>query len=153
MSKIDAYFEVAEGFRVHDGLTYEEISTRVPVSIVQLCRWAKKGNWDKKREQYLKSRDTQIARLIKIRDRILDQLDGEINPNTVHQLLAGYRQASTIIDAKRNNTGARVDRPALFLDHLRFIVEELSQVDPTGVEVIDKNFDALIEAFKDAQET
>jgi hypothetical protein len=155
LSKADAYFETAEQLRCHDGLSYEEIADRVPVSTVTLCRWGKKGNWDKKREKYLKSRDTQIARLIKIRDNILDKLDGgeggtaDINPNTVHQLLAGYRQASAIIDAKRTGT-AMIDRPAVFLDDLRFIVEELAKIDPAGVAAIDKYFDDLIEAFKEA---
>lgn len=59
--------------------------------------------------------------------------------------------AKTITDIRGRMQGpeARVDRPALFLESLEFIAGFLKEKDPEGLKVIAKNFDGLIEAFKE----
>jgi len=41
-----------------------------------------------------------------------------------------------------------VDRPALFLESLKFIVGVLKENDPEGLKTIDRNFDAIVNRFK-----
>jgi hypothetical protein len=132
---------------IYRGQTYEEIADQMRISRAQLMRWGKKENWKGQREEYLASKSKNLTRLITARTRILDQLEAEINPNTVHQLLSAYRQLDTLIEGQISGR-KEPDRAAIFLEDLRFIVEELAKSDPAGVAVIDKNFDALIEAFK-----
>lgn len=142
--------DLARQCYIYRGQTYEEIAERTGVSVTQLKRWGKDEKWKEQRDEYVHNKSDNITRLIAVRDKIIEQLEGVINPNTVHQLLGGYRQASSIIDAQLSPGGGEIDRPAIFLQDLRFIVEELAQIDSKGLAVIDKNFDALIEAFKKA---
>jgi transposase-like protein len=135
---------------IYRGQTYEEIAAETGISVSQLKRWGDKEDWKGQKAQYLKEKSRSLTRLIKARSAMLDKLDQEINPSTVHQLLSAYRQLDTLIEGQI--TGRHEpDRAAIFLDDLRFIVEELAKTDPTGVAIIDKNFDSLIEAFKDKE--
>jgi transposase-like protein len=135
---------------IYRGQTYEEIAEKTGVSPSQLKRWGKDEHWKEQRDEYVNSKSNNLTRLMNVRENILKTLEAEVNPNTVHQLLGGYRQASSIIDAQLTPGGGEVDRPAIFLQDLRFIAEELARIDPKGLAVIDKNFDALIEAFKES---
>lgn len=139
---------LAEQLYVFRNRTYEEIASELGVSLVQLKRWGCTGEWKDKREQYLNNKAQTLTRLIGIQEHILEKLEAEIEPNTVHQLIAALRQTDSFIEAKISPTTADIDRPALFLEDLRFIVFTLKELDPKGVETIARNYDALIEAFK-----
>jgi hypothetical protein len=143
--------DIAMQSYVYRGQTYEEIAATTGVSTGQLKRWGKKENWKGQRAEYLTSKSKSLTRLIKARSTILDKLEAEINPSTVHQLLSAYRQLDSLIEGQISGR-REPDRAAIFLDDLRFIVERLAEIDPAGVAVIDKNFDPLIEAFKTAEE-
>jgi len=136
---------------IYRGQTYEEIAAQTGISLSQLKRWGEKEDWKGQKAQYLKEKSRSLTRLIKARSAILDKLEQEINPSTVHQLLSGYRQLDNLIEGQISGR-REPDRAAIFLDDLRFIVERLAEIDPAGVAVIDKNFDPLINAFKASQE-
>jgi len=139
--------DLAQQSYIYRGQTYEEIAAQTGISISQLKRWGEKEDWKGQKAQYLKEKSRSLTRLIKARSSILDELELEINPSTVHQLLSAYRQLDSLIEGQISGR-REPDRAAIFLDDLRFIVERLAETDPAGVAVIDKNFDALIEAFK-----
>jgi hypothetical protein len=139
--------DLASQSYIYRGQTYEEIHAEAGISLAQLKRWGKKEKWKEQREEYLASKSKSLTRLIKARTGILDKLELEINPSTVHQLLSAYRQLDSLIEGQISGR-REPDRAAIFLEDLRFIVEELARTDPAGVAVIDKNFDPLIEAFK-----
>jgi len=42
----------------------------------------------------------------------------------------------------------RIDKPALFLEYMEFIIGYLKENSPEGLKILAKNFDGLIEAFK-----
>jgi transposase-like protein len=140
---------LAEQLYVFQGCTYEEISAQLGVSEGQLKRWGKAAEWRGKREQYLTSKSQTLTRMIGIRDRILETLEGELQPNTVHQLLAGLRQADSMIEQQISPTGPEVDRPAIFLEDLRLIVQILKEVEPMAVGLLADNFDLIVDKFKD----
>ena len=140
---------LAEQLYVFRSRTYEEISREMGISEAQLKRWGKSGEWRAKREQYLTGKAQGVTRMIGIRDRIMEKLEAEIQPATVHQLLAGLRQTDSMIEARLNPAGESVDRPAIFLEDLRFIVEILKGINPSAVGIIAEHYDALIEAFKE----
>jgi hypothetical protein len=140
---------LAEQLYVFRGRTYDEISREISVSVSQLMRWSKAGEWKQKRDQYLQSKSQNLTRLIGVRDRIIEHLEGEIQPGTVTQLLAGLRQADAMIDQKLTPGGGDIDRPALFLEDLRFISETLGEVDPEGLKILSRNFDIIIDRFKE----
>ena len=47
---------------------------------------------------------------------------------------------------------APVDKPALFLESVEFIVSVLNEIDPEGLKVMAKNFDTIIQRFKEQHE-
>ena len=142
--------ERAEWFYIYAGRTYAEIEAELGVPEATLKRWGSQGNWRESREKYITSKAQDTIRLIRVKDNLLTELEGEINPGTIHHLLGGYRQASNIINEQVAPPGeAEVDRPALFLEDLRFIVDTLKGIDPSAVAAIARNFDGLVEAFKE----
>jgi len=141
--------DLAEQLYVFRGLTYGQIARETAVSESQLKRWGKEGQWPAKRQDYLRSKSNTLVRLMSIRESILQSLEGNPEPNVITQLLGGFRQADSLIETKLNPAGSEADRPALFLDDLRFIVETLGEIDPEGVRTISRNYDRLIAAFKE----
>lgn len=140
---------LAEQMYVFHGRTFGEISGDLGVSENQLKRWGKAGEWRPKRDQYLKGKSQDLIRIMGVKENILQQLESEISANTVHQLLSGWRQADRIIETKLHPGGVDVDRPAIFLEDLRFVVETLKEVDPKGVNVVARNFDVIVDRFKE----
>lgn len=139
---------LAEQLYVFHGRTYEEISRELGVSENQLKRWGKAAEWRAKRDQYLKSKSQDLIRIMGIKEEILQKLESEINPATVHQLFAGFRQAESFIEAKLNPATGDIDRPAIFLEDLRFIVQTLKEIEPKAVRMVSDHFDLIIDRFK-----
>ena len=55
--------------------------------------------------------------------------------------------------AKRETKGEAaaisVDRPALFMEDLEFIVGTLKETDPEGLKILARNFDGIVDRFKE----
>jgi len=142
---------LAEQLYIFHGRTYEEISRETGVSEAQLKRWGKAGEWRAKRGQYLTSKSQILTRMIGVRDDIIGQLENEIQPHTVQNLLGALKQAESMIEVRINPGSADHDRPAIFLEDLRFIVDTVREVDPLGVQVLARNFDLILDRFKAAR--
>lgn len=56
MTKAHLYNAEAERLYVVEQMGFEEIVSRIPVSLKTLQRWKSQGKWPQKREQYIKSR-------------------------------------------------------------------------------------------------
>jgi len=50
--------------------------------------------------------------------------------------------------AKDQDTGVEIDRPKLFLENLEWLALKLKDIDPEGLKVLARNFDALVIQFK-----
>lgn len=142
---------LAEQLYVFHGRTYEEISRETGVSQNQLKRWGKHVDWRAKREQYLKSKAQDLLRMMNIKESMFDKLESGIEPNVVHQVLSAIRQADSFIQARLNPGSGDIDRPAIFLEDLRLIVQILKEVAPQAVSLVADNFDLIVERFKERQ--
>lgn len=57
MAKRDTYYEQAEHLYVVEQLTHQDISERLPIGESTSRLWGKEGSWEKKRKDYLLSRE------------------------------------------------------------------------------------------------
>lgn len=142
---------LAEQLYVYRGLTQEQAAKELGIGVSTVEGWARSGEWRKKRDDYLKSKSQTLARLVGFRDKILDTLEAEIQPATVHQLLAAYRQTDSMIETKlAGEKGAEIDRPALFLKDLQFVASVLQEADPEGLKILSRSFDLIVSRFKES---
>jgi hypothetical protein len=148
------------------GLTYEEVvealkelSPPPTPSLSQVKRWAKMEGWRSRKETLrmdtmeLEERsleakklllDSCVAKLKSMRENNL-----EIDSQT---LWAMVRVISVVNPKKKEMTekasATDIDRPALFLEDLKFIANILKEVEPEGFKVFARNFDLIVARFK-----
>lgn len=140
---------LAEQLYVFHGRTYEEISRELGVSENQLKRWGRFAEWRPKREQYLKSKALDLRRMMDVKETMFKKLESGVEPNVVHQALSAIRQAESFIESKLNPAAGDIDRPAIFLEDLRFIVQTLNEVEPKAVQIVNDHFDLIVDRFKE----
>lgn len=135
--------ERAEVLYVEQGLTYKQVAKETRVSESQLRTWAKDEDWRARREEHLKRKHTLKVRMRELKLSLLEKaLDG-LDPKHIN---AALRMEE--LSRKYGMESGDVDRPALFLEFLKLVTETLKRVDPKAVAVIERNYDAIIEAFK-----
>lgn len=145
----------AEDLYIAGGLTYEQVSRETGIPAVTLQRWAEKYDWRGRREKY--RRDMALIRTgtVELKQRLLNTaiktLDGMENLSS--QELFGFgnlaRALSPRDEGRRSEArAADIDRPALFLADLEFVARVLEEIDPEGLKVLGRNFDALVGRFK-----
>lgn len=143
---------LAEQLYIYRGRTYEEVARETGVSVQQLKVWGGPGagEWRKKRDEYLTSKGLQVTRLIGLRDKVLEQAEGEVVPNTLPQLMAGYRQLDAMIEAKLNPAGpGGMDKAAVALEVLREEAVYFRTNDPEALASLNRNFDGLVAYLKE----
>jgi hypothetical protein len=158
MSKKEYSFEIVdrcEALYINEGNTYEEISAKLRVSIVQLQRWGKKYGWREKREAHKQnSLNANTAARSLDREKVLNDLkkqkdrydkffatkgDSEID---IQATYAYTSLCKTIFELQRQRE-EKAD-PQIFLDFMRDLVSFLKEHDPSALEVLEKNFDEFI---------
>lgn len=58
MSKIQEYYEICERLYVEEGMLFDELSKRFPVSEKTLRLWADKGDWRQRKKQLATHRES-----------------------------------------------------------------------------------------------
>jgi len=138
-----------------DGRSLTEIEAELGVSRQTLSIWkgqTRKPNddcdeWDKARQRKV----NMGLRIEAILERELsfaeERQPGAIDGGTLDNLskLGALVVRFKEIEAQKG----KVDKPALFLESMEFIVGFLKEKDPEGLKVLAKNFDGIIEAFKE----
>ncbi len=138
--------ERAEELYVVDGLTYDQVARETGISVTQLKNWSGAEGWREKREEYRVNKQSIRSTVAKLRKQLaLDALSTS-DPQKVFafirlEALAGKQE-------KKADDAPKIDRPALFLEHLEFIAGILKDRDPEGLKILANNFDVLIEQFK-----
>lgn len=144
-----------------DGLTMEEISDATGVSATSLYKWkaqtlvpgAEMDEWDRARAQ----KRSNSVRLRSLFERELkhaeDQEPGSISAPTMDALSKLGALVKRLDDveraeAARSEVKIDIDRPAIFLEHVEWLVTKLKEIDPEGLKVLGRNFDTLITSFK-----
>ena len=143
----------AEELFVIDNLTLEEISKQTGVSERTLSNWSSAGNWQQKRADHKKAISSIKANSLKLRQKLvekalntLNSMDN-INPQDMH----GFRSIiniATIKEDSEDKAAVEIDRPKAFMEDLEFIAEILKEVDPEGLKVFSRNFETIVNRFK-----
>jgi len=142
---------------VVDGLTLEQVSARLPekVSITTLSRWKQDGEWDERRQEWAKAQGEIKRDSLKLRQKLVAralQIMEEDRPGP-QELYAASAIASRLGRGEGQGTAAdkpemELDRPALFLEDLKFVAKVLKETDPEGLKVVARNFETIVARFK-----
>lgn len=144
-----------------DGQSIEEISEVLNVSATSLYKWksqsmvpgAEMDEWDRARGQkksYSMRTKALFERELKAAE---DMLPGELSAPMVDQLSKLGAMAKRWDDVERAEAASReikveIDKPAIFLEHVEWLAMALKGIDPEGLKVLGRNWDALITQFK-----
>jgi hypothetical protein len=144
-----------------DGQTIEEISIATGVSSTSLYKWKAQSlvpgqamdEWDRARA----SKRSNSIRLRGLFERELEyaeqQAPGSISApsmDALSKLGALVKRLDDVerAEASRSEVKVEVDRPALFMENMEWLATKLKDLDPEGLKVLARNFDALIISFK-----
>jgi hypothetical protein len=135
----------------------------LPVSRQTLTDWCTKYDWKERaarveieasRQQTGTDDQTFLAALLAQKERYekyfeslaLGQVDNQATfaYSRLLKSLVEIRQGMAAIDSKEPD----IDRPKLFMEDLKFVAESLREVDPEGLKVFARNFDAVVQRFK-----
>lgn len=104
MSKFESYYDDAERLAVKDGKSQREIAEFLGISEKTISQWSSKGDWMKKRKEYLTSTRTGPAE--KLKKTLLDMLE-QINPKDILESTRITDQITKIISAIEKIEGGR----------------------------------------------
>ncbi|RJR32450.1 MAG: hypothetical protein C4567_18695 [Deltaproteobacteria bacterium] len=152
----------AEELYVEAGLNFEEVSRATRplvkelcgedkgVSVSQLKRWSaedkeKEGkSWPEKQdERQAALRQIEREKLLLMRD-LLDAARSTLDPQKIYAFTRLDKKAATGSRRPEEAPAPDIDRPALFLEDLEFIVRVLKEIDPEGLKVIHRNIDQIV---------
>lgn len=150
------------------GNTLQEISDQLDVSVTTLSIWKKESkvpsaeldDWDLARQGHrdfieqlreMFKEQLEYLRELKPRDRTPADYDA------LSKAAAIVRKWDDIERAEQAKNGAgeavvEIDRPKLFLETMEWLALKLKDMDPEGLKVLARNFDALIIQFKSEHE-
>lgn len=149
--------EQAEELFIVEGLTLEEISCRLSISDRTLANWSSEGEWVSQRKKHRDDVASIKRNSFKLRKELarkaLETLEGmsNINPQDMH----GFKSVLTMIEPKEKEKDGMVvdiDRPKLFLENMEFVAETLKEIDPEGLKIFARNFDVIVNRFKEKLE-
>lgn len=137
----------AEELYIIDGRTYEQVAEATGVSVSQLKAWGSAGGWRKKREECRESvRDIRMTKVKLRRAQLRKALETQ-DPQDVY---AAVRLESLAAreSIRPDAVAPDIDRPKTFLEDMEFIAATLKEIDPQGLKVLAKNFDTIVDRFK-----
>jgi len=144
------------------GNTLTEVSERLDVSITSLSKWKAESKrpssdldeWDLARQGHRAFVDELRAmfkeQLTYVKGLRPSERDSAVM-DTLSKTAAIVRKWDDIERAeaaKTQEVAPEIDRPALFLGNLEWLAIKLRDLDPEGLKVLARNFDALIIQFK-----
>jgi uncharacterized protein YjcR len=138
--------ERAEELYIVDGLTFDEAALETGVSVTQLKNWSAAEGWREKREEFRAARRDIKSTVMQLRKDLAKKAKDNPDPQNIYAFIRLETMAGK--QNKKQETAAKIDRPALFLEAMEFIAGILKDTDPEGLKVLAKNFDSLIEKFK-----
>lgn len=126
--------------------TYEQVARITGVSAGQLKRWGTDEDWAAVRAEYHQTLRDIEANKIRLRQKLAKEALNNLDPQLVYALDRLERSSQ-----KKDNGGVEpeVDRPKIFLEDLEFIAGILQETDPEGLKVFARNFETIVERFKE----
>lgn len=104
MSKFEAYYDEAERLAVKEGKTQREISELLGISEKTISLWSVKGEWQRKRKEYLVS--TREGPAGKLKKTLLELLE-KADPKELTENARLTDQITKIISAIEKISGGR----------------------------------------------
>jgi len=138
--------ENAADLYIIEGLTFEQVSAKTTVSVTQLKTWSAAEGWREKREEYRASQKEIKSNMVKLRKQLAMKAVQSLDPQDIYAFVRLENVAGK--QEKKTGDGPKVDRPALFLEDMEFIVSVLKEKDPEGLKILAKSFDFIIDQFK-----
>jgi len=142
--------ERAERLYIEQGLTIEQTAKATGVSVSQLKRWATDEGWKERRKEHLELKRTFDETLFKLQQTWMEKAINSEDPQVVYAAIRLMRLAQDR-ERKEDAKEPDIDRPKIFLEDLEFIAETLQEIDPEGLKVLARNFETIVQRFKDAQ--
>ncbi|MCP3923007.1 MAG: hypothetical protein GY714_10515 [Desulfobacterales bacterium] len=141
----------AEDLFVDSGLTYKEIEKELSVGISTLKRWGKDGSWSTLRKEKIKNSRTLKENLRKLHIKLSQRAADTANLEDIYGVikLEKLNQDERKLKAKNQQETVDIDYPKLGLEFLETLAEVLKEHDPAGLKLISKNFDRIVDKFKE----
>lgn len=150
MARKEHSFEVrfkAEDMFVYEHFTHEEIADRLDVGLSTIKTWSSGDGWKQLRQEYLEKNRSIRQKLTELRDSMLDTAVTSKDPHQVYAALRVLKEERER-EKKADSKAPDIDRPKIFLEDMEFVAEVLKEVDPEGLKILARNFDALVVRFK-----
>jgi len=139
----------AEELFVEQRLTHEDIAERLDIGLSTVKRWSVDGNWKALREEYFERRRMLKTNLAKLRENMMERAASNLDPQDVYAVIRLEKLARERESKGQENTAPDVDRPKIFLEDMEFVAGVLKDVDPQGLKVLARNFDVIVQRFKE----
>ncbi|MBW2075878.1 MAG: hypothetical protein JRI58_14250 [Deltaproteobacteria bacterium] len=145
---LEIRFQAEEMF-VEQRLTHEDIAERLDIGLSTVKRWSTDGNWKALREEYFERRRMLKTNLAKLRENMMERAADNLDPQDVYAVIRLEKLARERESKGQENTAPDVDLPKIFLENMEFVAEVLKDVDPQGLKVLARNFDVIVQRFKE----
>lgn len=140
--------EQAEELYILDGRTYEQVAEATGVSVSQLKNWGADGQWKRQRQEHRQTHRGIRANLTKLRKDFFEKAVQSLDPQDVYAAVR-LEALATRQATKQEEAAPDIDRPKLFLEDMEFVAETLRDVDPQGLKVLARNFETIVNRFKE----
>lgn len=145
---LEIRFQAEEMF-VECRLTHEEIADRLDIGLSTIRRWSTDGDWKKLREEYFQRRRMLKSNLAKLRENMMERASNNLDPQDVYAVIRLEKLARERESKGQENTAPDVDLPKIFLENMEFIAEILKEIDPEALKVFGRNFETIVQKFKE----
>jgi len=145
---LEIRFQAEEMF-VEQRLTHEDISDRLDIGLSTVKRWSVDGNWKTLREEYFERRRMLKSNLAKLRENMMERAASNLDPQDVYAVIRLEKLARERESKGQENSAPDIDRPQVFLENMEFVAGILKDIDPEGLKVLARNFDVIVQRFKE----
>jgi len=139
------------------GLNDTEITAQIneefgiEVHRTTIRNWANRKRWSKFSRELEALKDQTPFKMLQLFDNLLDACTEGADWQKVNQTirLGDMLGMFDFSKDRQEKADLEADMPRIFLENLRFIISVLKERDPSALKGLERNFDILINAFKD----
>jgi len=144
------YRDRAEEMYVESGLTYEQVAAALGVAVNTVKNWGAEYSWTERKKEFFEAKRSLKENLRKLRQEMMKKAVANTYPQNVYAVIRLEKLALDMgRKAEDKGPAAEVDRPKVFLEDMEFVAGVLKEIDPEGLKVFARNFETIVEKFKD----
>lgn len=144
--------KTAQDLYVLDGMTLEQVAHEMDVPERTVQKWSVDDGWKKLKIEHEAAGRLLQKNLLELRQNMMRRAAANLDPQDVYAVIRLEKLAQ---ERKRKAEGDLVpdiDRPKIFLEDMEFVAEVLREIDPEGLKVLARNFEVIVERFKEKSE-